>query len=93
MAYLHELLTGDRISVRVLLVGRSERAALAVVYLLDDTHQRLSYVMEEVFLHVDMASRRTSPWPDDVAEKIDARIAEQTSLTWRPELSGSLSLR
>ena len=55
----------DRISARVRLVGRSERAAHAVVYLVDDTHQVLSYVMEEIFLHIDMASRKTAPWPDD----------------------------
>ena len=59
MTYLSELRTGDRISVRVRLVGRSARAAHVVVYLLDDTHQRVSYVMEEIFLHIDMASRRT----------------------------------
>ncbi len=93
MTYAAELRTGDRISVRVRLIGRSERAAHVVVYLLDNTHERLSYVMEEIFLHVDMATRRTAPWPEDVAAKLDARITEQQSLPWEPELSGSIRLR
>lgn len=93
MTYVVELRTGDRISVRVRLIGRSERAAHALVYLLDNTHERLSYVMEELFLHVDMATRRTAPWPDDVAAKLDARISEQQSLPWEPDLSGSIRLR
>ncbi len=93
LTYLHELHTGDRISVRVVLVGRSSRAVHAVVYLIDETHERLSYVMEEVFLHVEMESRRTSPWPDDVADALDARVAEHRSLGWEPHLSGSLQLR
>lgn len=93
MTYLSELRTGDRISVRALLVGRSERAAHAVVYLLDDSHQRVSYVMEEIFLHIDMDSRRTSPWPADVAAALDARVAADAGRGWQPALSGSLALR
>lgn len=93
MTYLSELRTGDRISARVRLVGRSARAAHAVVYLLDDTHQRLSYAMEEIFLHIDMASRRTAEWPDDVAAALDKRIAAEAALPWQPALSGSMALR
>ena len=93
LTYLHELRTGDQISVRVLLVGRSARGAHAVVYLLDDTHQRLSYVMEEVFLHIDMGTRRTSEWPADVAAALDKRIETDGELPWQPTLSGSMSLR
>ena len=93
LTYVTELRTGDRISVRVRLVGRSERAAHAVAYLVDEGRERLSYVMEEIFLHVDMTTRRTSPWPADVAAALDRRVAEEGALTWAPELSGSMSLR
>ncbi len=93
LTYVAELRTGDRVSVRVYLVGRSQRAAHAVVYLVDATHERLSYVMEEIILHVDMTTRRTSPWPDTVAAALDARIADDRALPWTPELSGSMRLR
>ncbi len=93
MTYLDELLTGDKISVRVRLVGRSERAVHALVYLLDDTHERLSYVMEEVFLHVSMETRRTAPWPEDVAAKLDAAVAEHQALGFEAPTSGSMALR
>jgi len=93
LTYLSELRTGDKISVRVRLIGRSARAAHAVVYLLDDTHQKLSSVVEEIFLHLDMGTRRTAPWPDDVAAGLDGRIAEHQALSWQPTLSGSMALR
>ena len=93
LTYLAELRTGDRMSTRVRLLGRSERAAHVLVYLLDESHQRLSYVMEEVFLHIDMETRRTAPWPDDVADALDRRIAEHAALPWEPDVSGSLNLR
>jgi acyl-CoA thioester hydrolase len=93
LTYLAEMRTGDRLSARVRLLGRSERAAHALVYLLDETHQRLSFVMEEIFLHIDMATRKTAPWPDDVAAALDEKIAEDSALPWEPDTSGSLALR
>jgi acyl-CoA thioesterase FadM len=93
LVYLAELLSGDRISSRVRLLGRSERAAHALVYLLDDSHQRLSFVMEEILLHIDMGTRLTAPWPAGIAAAQDAQIEAQSSLPWEPDVSGSLSLR
>jgi acyl-CoA thioester hydrolase len=93
LTYLHELRTGDRMSARVRLLGRSERAAHVLVYLLDESHQRVSYVMEEIFVHISMESRRSAPWPDDVAAALDARIAEHAELTWDAPVSGSMALR
>ena len=93
LIYLAELRTGDKLSARVRLLGRSERAAHALVYLLDDSHQRLSFVMEEILLHIDMETRHTAPWPDDVAAALDERIAEDADLPWEPVVSGSMQLR
>lgn len=93
LTYLAELRTGDRMSARVRLLGRAERAAHALVYLLDESHQRLSFVMEEIFLHIDMKTRRTAPWPENVAAALDQRIAEDARLPWEPDVSGSMNLR
>ncbi|CAA9392462.1 thioesterase family protein [uncultured Nocardioides sp.] len=93
LVYLAEMRTGDMMSTRVRLLGRSERAVHALVYLLDDSHERLSFVMEEVFLHIDMETRRTAPWPEDVAAALDERIAEDARLPWEPDVSGSMGLR
>jgi acyl-CoA thioester hydrolase len=93
LTYLAELLTGARISSRVRLLGRSERAAHALVYLLDDTNQRLSFVMEEILLHIDMETRRTAPWPAEIAAALDGQIAAQADLPWEPDVSGSMHLR
>jgi acyl-CoA thioester hydrolase len=93
LIYLAELRTGDRMSARVRLLGRSERALHALVYLLDESHQRLSFVMEEILLHIDMETRRTAPWPDDVAAALDTRIARDAELPWEPDVSGSMNLR
>jgi acyl-CoA thioesterase FadM len=93
VTYLNGLRTGDMMSVRVRLLGRSERAAHALVYVLDDTEKRLACVFEEIFLHIDLKDRLTAPWPEDVAAKMDARIAEHATLPWKAATSGCLALR
>ena len=93
VTYLNELRTGDTMSARVRLLGRSERAAHVLVYLLDETHQKVACVVEEIFLHIDLSTRLTSPWPDDVAAALDARIAEHEALPFPVVTSGSLALR
>lgn len=93
LTYLSELRTGDQISVRVRMLGRSARAAHVQVSLLDDGKQLVSYVMEEIFLHIDMESRRTADWPGDVAAALDERIARDQALPFESLVSGSMALR
>jgi len=91
--YFHGLRTGDTMSVRVRLLGRSDRAIHAIVYVLDETHERVACAFEEIILHVLAEERRTDVWPDDIAAALDARIAEHAALPWQPVLSGALALR
>ena len=93
LTYLHELRTGDDMSVRVRLLGRSERAAHALVFVLDDTNKRVACVFEEIFLCVEIADRRTAPWPADIAAGLDKRVAEHADIEWEPVTSGCLKLR
>lgn len=93
LTYLHELRTGDLMSVRVRLLGRSECAAHALVYVLDDVNSRVACVFEEILLCVRLDPRGAAPWPEDIATRIDARVAEHAALPWQPSTSGCLRLR
>lgn len=93
LTYFHELRTGDRVSVRVRMIGRSDKAIHVLVYLVDEGRERVAYLMEEIFLCIDMEQRRTTPWSDEVKEKVDARVAEHQQLPFEPELSGSMKVR
>lgn len=93
LTYFHELRTNDTVSTRVRLIGRSERAMHVLVYLVDEGRQHVSYLMEEIFLCIDMATRKTTPWTPEIAERTDAVIARHAALPWAPELSGSMALR
>jgi acyl-CoA thioester hydrolase len=93
LTYLHELRTGDRMSVRVRLLARSERAAHALVFVLDDTNHRLATVFEEIILCVRLDPRGSEPWPEDIAANLDAQIVEDAALDWAPVTKGRLALR
>ncbi|QIG44277.1 thioesterase [Nocardioides anomalus] len=93
LTYLHELHTGERMSVRVRLLGRSERAVHGLVFVLDDTRERLSTMIEEISLCVRLEPRGTEPWPEEIARNLDARIAEHAALDWSADTSSCLHLR
>ena len=69
------------------------RVGYVLIYVLDETHQQVACVDEEIFLHIDLETRRTAPWPEDVASRLDARIAEHAGLPFPADTSGSLALR
>ena len=50
-------------------------------------------MIEEVFLHIDLETRRTAPWPQEIADAMDARVAEHAALAFESPTSGSLALR
>lgn len=91
LTYLAELHVGSEISVRVRAVARSARGSHVVGYLLDDTHRRLAYVMELLTVHVDLSTRRSAVWPDDVAAGLDAAVARHADLGW--PVRGCLAVR
>jgi acyl-CoA thioester hydrolase len=91
LTYLGEVHVGAEVSVRVRCVARSARGLHVVGYLLDDTHRTLAYVMELLTLHVDLTTRRTRPWPDDVAAGLDRAVAAHAVLDW--PVTGCLAVR
>ncbi len=88
--YLGELRLGEQFAVHVGLAGRSTKALHAVSYVLDETHERIACVMELMYVHVSMESRRATDIPEDVATTLDAEIAAHP---WVPQFVGGLALR
>lgn len=90
--YLGELRLGDRLSVHVRFVERSEKVLHTMAYVVDDTHDRLACTFESTTVHVGMASRRPEPFPDDIAAALDEEVAA-TTREWPPALCGVMGVR
>ncbi|MEV3964408.1 thioesterase family protein [Nocardia sp. NPDC050193] len=93
LVYYSELREGDPFSVHVQVLERSDKAMHLMTFLVDDKSDKLSNTLEIMLVHVDLALRRASPLPDDLAAALDRRIAASRALSWPAPTCGSLRIR
>ena len=80
LTYLAEVRLGETLSIRGRIIARNE------------TRNLLASTTEMLGSHADLQARRTSPFPTNIAARIDAIIAEHQQLDWQPPLSGDISI-
>src|SRR5476649_662396 len=82
--YLREIHLGDPVQVSVLLVGADEKRLHTFEELRHATEGWLSATSENMTIHIDMAARKTAPFPSDIRARI-AAVANAHSAVTRPE--------
>ena len=92
ITYLNELRLGNQLSVHVRLLERSAKVLHEMAFVVDDTHDRLACLFESTLVHVDMTTRRPTPFPDDIAATLDAEIT-RCSLGWAAPVCGAMGVR
>jgi acyl-CoA thioester hydrolase len=92
LTYHSEVLAGQDVSVRVLLVARSAKVLHAICLIVNETERRLACTMETTLVHMDMARRRPVDFPDDVAALLDAGIAADER-PWPAPVCGAMGVR
>lgn len=80
--YLDEVLVGQDMAVYVRFLSRSAKLVHGIQALFNATTGALANTFEFVEGHVSLQQRRTVPWPEDVAARIDAAIADGRA--WPP---------
>lgn len=93
LRYYRELREGEKFSVHVRFLERTDKALHAVSMLLDRTNERLACTLEIVMVHVAMDSRRATPLPADIAAGLDGEIARSANLDWPAPLCGAMGVR
>ena len=82
--YLREIHLGDPVQVSVLLVDADQKRLHTFEELRHATDGWLSATSENMTIHIDMASRRTAPFPPDIRARVEA-LAKAHSRLPRPE--------
>jgi acyl-CoA thioester hydrolase len=82
--YLREIHLGDPVQVSVLLLAADEKRLHTFEELRHATEGWLSATSENMTLHIDMASRRTGPFPPDIRVRIQ-EVADAHAAIPRPE--------
>lgn len=88
--YLSELRLGERFSIGVGFAGRTGKALQAAAFVLDQERDQLSCVLEVMYVHVSMDSRRAVDIPGDVAQVLDTEIDAHP---WVADVATGLGLR
>jgi acyl-CoA thioester hydrolase len=82
--YLREIHLGDPVQVSILLVAADDKRLHTFEELRHATEGWLSATSENMSMHVDMAARRTAPFPPDIRARIEA-VANAHRAIPRPE--------
>lgn len=85
--YRRELSVDERVRATVQLVDHDDKRVHAYLELRQATEGWLSATCEKLFLHVDMASRKVCPFPDDIAANLASAETAHARLK-RPEAIG-----
>ena len=82
--YLREIHLGDPVQVSILLVAADEKRLHTFEELRHAREGWLSATSENMTIHIDMAARKTAPFPPDIRARIDALANSQRAIA-RPE--------
>jgi acyl-CoA thioester hydrolase len=70
--YLREIHLGDPVQVSILLVAADHKRLHTFEELRHASEGWLSATSENMTIHIDMATRKTAPFPNDIRARIDA---------------------
>ena len=89
--YLNEVLPGEVVAVYARLVGHSAKRLHYLMFMVNETRGTLAAIFECVNSFADMTSRRTAPWPADIAARIAQAVGEHRKLDWPAPVCGVMS--
>jgi acyl-CoA thioester hydrolase len=86
--YISEVRVGHRLELRTRILARTAKRLHAMHFMICLDDSRLAATLEIICAHVDMTTRRTSPFKESVALGIDAILGKHSALTWPAPVCG-----
>jgi acyl-CoA thioester hydrolase len=88
--YLVEVRFGEQVSIHTRLLGRSPKRVHLMHFMVKDGPDVLASTSELLLTHIDMRTRRSSPFFPEIAQSIDRLLVEHSALTWPAPLAGPI---
>lgn len=79
VAYLREVLAGDPLMLQVRLLESDSKRLLCLMELTQTRDGYLAATMEQLSLHVDLNTRRATPFPDALAARLARTVSEHAA--------------
>ncbi len=86
--YFAEVHARETVAIRSRFIGRSEKRCHVLHFMVNETTGRIAATMELLFSHANLRTRRTSPFPEEIARRIDERLEEHGRIEWEAPLCG-----
>lgn len=90
--YLAELRLGDEFQVFTRAIAHNAKLFHYIHFMQSVRDGELAATCELLGVHINLSTRRSTPLPAYIAEKLDALIAAHSQLDWQPLLSGAIHL-
>jgi len=90
--YFSEVKPGETVALRLRLLGLSEKRFHFMIFMINETTGQLASTIEVLGTHADLAVRKASPLPPDIAEKFSAILAADRALDWEAPLCGAITI-
>lgn len=88
-----EVHIGEEISGHVRWLDRGDKVFHGISVVVNHTTGRIANTLEVLEGHVDLGARRATPFPVDIAERIDGEVAAHRALAWQLPLAGPMGVR
>ena len=89
--YYAEVRLDEQISIYSRIVNRTAKRIHFMHFMVNENTQKLAASIEGVGSHVNTTIRRTSPFPEFIAQQIDAILAQHRQLAWEPPVCGVMN--
>lgn len=93
LTFYDEVLVGHAVSGHVRLLDVNEKLVHGISVMVNHTTGRVANTVEFVEGHVDLTTRRTTPWRPELAAALQGAQARHVRLPWSLPLSGGMGLR
>jgi acyl-CoA thioester hydrolase len=88
--YLAEVRAGQHVTLRTRCLARTPKRIHYMHFMVLDERDVLGATGEIVSAHVDMNTRRQSPFPEPIAAEFDKLLAAHQSLPWPAPVCGTM---
>ncbi len=89
--YLAEVRLGEKVAIHSRVLNRTAKRIHFMQFMVNQDTEKLACTIEGVGSHVNTTIRRTSPFPDTIAQQIDALLAKHKKLSWDPPVCGVMN--
>jgi len=75
------------------MLGKSDKLFHGMLFIINDTNQRLACTIEYLSIYIDFETRRSATFPQDMALRLDGLLRDHSAISWQVSTCGQLDVQ